>query len=104
MNIPSSIISDLLLESPTFRKFAAQLLSGVDVVAFRKRVENLINTFHSNEKIAAIKAVRTLSSECPEEFSETFNVPCLCSSGYPKGVVGLADAKHIVESNPRFSV
>jgi hypothetical protein len=93
MQIPSNIIEDLLIESPTFRHHAAKILGSLSVNPILDQVRQIVND--SDNKIAAIKAVREFSRDNRIDFQNT----------YPQyefnedlGCVGLSVAKNLVES------
>ena len=91
MQIPSNIIEDLLTESATFRRHAAKILGSLSVNPILAQVRQIVND--SDNKIAAIKAVREFSSDNRIEFQAAYP-----QYEYYNDVVGLGHAKQLVES------
>lgn len=102
MNIPTHLIEKLLIESSSFRSYAAGLLCDRSHTAFKQKVENLVNSFGCGEKIPVIKAVRQFSTGCIEEFKAVYGIQHYAYESYPNGICGLADARRIVESIKTF--
>jgi hypothetical protein len=91
MQIPTNIIEDLLIESPTFRHHAAKILATLNVNPILAQVRQIVND--SNCKISAIKAVREFSRDNRIEFQAAYP-----QYEFYNDVVGLGHAKQLVES------
>jgi hypothetical protein len=91
MQIPSNIIEDLLIESPTFRHHAAKILGSLSVNPILAQVRQIVND--SDNKIVAIKAVREFSRDNRIDFKNAYP-----QFEFYHDVIGLAHAKQLVES------
>jgi hypothetical protein len=93
--LPPALLHNLMIESRSFREFMIeQSTPNVTAFEFQTAVRNLVQKFSPwNEKIAAIKELRTFSQNHMQSF-HFFYGPLNASS---TTCLGLADAKRIVE-------
>ena len=93
-SLSTTLLHHLMIESATFRQFMIEKITMEDRAEFVSTVKTLVQKFSPwNEKIPAIKELRTFSQNNMESFRLHYGPLTVHSTDS----LGLADAKRIVE-------